>query len=218
MRKLSLAAALAAALFAVPAAAQDQSGAPTPGAPAPGEPTAPDGSKAFGFEPYFGVLGGYESFDNQRNSAGIPVALNANGSRRRGRLDGELVEGVVGANIPLGPVFVGGEGTVAKGVNGNIDWEYGAFGRAGIRAGESGLFYGKAGYKWVNFDHYIGGSKAGTNHDYHGWEYGIGFEAGPKDIGLGGLTGRAGVRIRGEVSTFENFKSVRPMLGLVTHF
>lgn len=224
MRKLSLAAAIAAAIVAVPAVAQDTT-APSdpstqtsPGTPAPGEPTAPDGSRAFGFEPYFGILGAYENFDNQRTSAGIPVAQNVNGSRRDYHLAGGLVQGVVGANLPLGPLFVGGEGMVAKGLTGNIDWEYGAAARGGVRVGDSGMFYGKAGYKWINFDHFASTTIANTKHDYHGWEYGIGFEAGPKDIGLGGLTGRAGLRLRGEVSTFQNFKSIRPMLGVVTHF
>lgn len=215
MRKFTLAALAASAFLAVPAAAQAQDATTDATTTA----TAPDGSRFFGFEPYFGVLGGYERFDNEATAAGIPRAFNTNGTVRSNyELAGGLVEGVVGANLPLGPVFVGAEGAVAKGFTGNIDWEYGAYGRAGFRAGDSGLFYGKAGYKWVNFDHLAGGSKVGTNHDYHGWEYGIGFEAGPKDIGLGGLTGNAGVRIRGEVSTFQDFHSIRPMLGIITHF
>ena len=56
----------------------------------------------------------------------------------RGRLDGSLVQGIVGFNVPLGPVFVGAEGNVAKGISGDIDWQYGGTGRAGVRAGDSG--------------------------------------------------------------------------------
>jgi len=219
MRKLTLAALFATAALSLPAAAQAQD-ADTYGTTATDAPTAPDGSNAFGFVPYFGVMGGYERFDNERNAAGIPQARNTNGSVRNNyELAGGIVEGVVGANVPLGPVFVGAEGSVAKGFTGNIDWEYGAAGRAGFRAGDSGLFYGKVGYKWINFDHFSSTTpNAVTNHDYHGWEYGIGFEAGPKDIGLGGLTNRAGLRLRGEVSTFQDFHSIRPMLGIITHF
>jgi outer membrane immunogenic protein len=228
MRKLTLAALFASACLAVPAAAQAQdatsdTSATTTTATTTTDTTdgatAPDGSRFFGFEPYVGVMGGYERFDNQANKTGIPRARNANGTIRNNyELAGGLVQGVVGANLPLGPVFVGAEGSVAKGFTGNIDWEYGAAVRGGFRAGDSGLFYAKLGYKWINFDHFSSNSTANTSHDYHGWEPGIGFEAGPKDIGLGGLTGRAGVRIRGEVSTFENFRSVRPMLGVITHF
>jgi outer membrane immunogenic protein len=219
MRKLTLAALAASALVALPAVAQAQDASTDTTTTTTA--TAPDGSRPFGLEPYVGVMGGYERFDNEFSSAGIPRALNSNGSIRNNyELAGGIVEGVVGANIPLGPVFIGAEGSVAKGFTGNIDWEYGAAGRAGFRAGDSGLFYGKMGYKWINFDHFSSRSTLGanTNHDYHGWEYGIGFEAGPKDIGLGGLTGRAGVRLRGEVSTFQNFHSIRPTLGIVTHF
>jgi outer membrane immunogenic protein len=213
MRTLTLAAALAAALVAVPAVAQDtqtttDTSAPTADA-APGEPAAPDGSKAFGIEPYFGVLGGWEGFDRNPGH-GIPATSINTGGRK---LQGALVEGVIGANVPLGPVFIGAEGNVAKGVDGAIDWEYGAAGRFGLRAGDSGLFYGKVGYKWVNFDRFGNNSR-----DFGGVQYGIGFEAGPKDIGLKGITGNAGVRIRGEVSTYGKGDSFKPMLGLVTHF
>jgi len=219
MRKLTFAALAATALVALPAVVQAQDASTDTMTTTTDAPTAPDGSNAFGFVPYFGVMGGYERFDNEYSAAGIPRARNTNGSIRNNyELAGGVVEGVVGANVPLGPVFIGAEGTVAKGFTGNIDWEYGAYGRAGFRAGDSGLFYGKLGYKWINFDHFSGNSNANTNHDYHGWDYGIGFEAGPKDIGLGGLTNRAGVRLRGEVTTFQNFHSIRPMLGIITHF
>ena len=39
-----------------------------------------------------------------------------------------------------------------------------------------------------------------------------------EEIGLKGITGNAGFRIRGEVSTFGDAKSFRPSLGIVTHF
>lgn len=202
MRTFTLAAAAAAALFvSAPAFAQDTADAPI------GEPAAPDGSRAFGIEPYVGVMGGYEWFDNQATAAGIPQPLG------RGNYDGSLVEGVVGVNVPLGPVFVGAEGNVSKGVSGDIDWQYGAAGRFGVRTGESGLFYGKVGYQWVNF-----AALGDDSRDYHEMTYGIGAEVGPKDIGLGGITGASGVRLRVEANTFGSFKSFRPMAGLIAHF
>ncbi|CAN5429642.1 hypothetical protein BH10PSE15_BH10PSE15_10940 [soil metagenome] len=215
MLKLKLAAAALGVLVAVPAIAQDAPAA----TPAESTPTAPDGSKAFGIEPYVGVMGGWEQFDNEPNH-GIPQALNANGSLRNNyRLAGALVQGVAGINVPLGPVFVGVEGNVAKGVSGNIDWEYGGAGRFGVRAGDSGMFYGKVGYQWINFDHYatyVSGNARDKSHD--GITYGIGTEFGPKDIGLKGITGNAGFRIRAEVNTFGDFHSFRPMMGVITHF
>ena len=202
MRIFFLVAASAVAFAAAPALAQD-----SPGAPAAGEATSPDGSKAFGIDPYVAVLGGWEGFDNKAR-AGIP---HQNG------LEGSEVTGIVGVNVPLGPVFVGAEGNAAKGVSGAIDWEYGVAGRAGLRVGDSGLFYGKVGYEWVNFDHFRSPT-ANTKRDYHDITYGAGVEVGPKDIGLGGLTGRAGVRLRLEVSTFGQADSFRPAAGLVFHF
>lgn len=219
MRNIIAVAAAAAALpFAVPAFAQDMgtTGAGTSdtsgtmASPAPAQdsstPRAPDGSRAFGIEPYVGVLGGWERFDRQPN-AGIPIPP------RGYRLDGALVQGVAGVNVPLGPVFVGAEGNVAKGVSGDIDWEYGAAGRFGLRAGDSGLIYGKVGYQWVNFD-----KVPNANRDYHAVTYGLGVEVGPKDIGLGGITGRSGLRLRLEMNTFNDAKSFRPMAGVIAHF
>jgi outer membrane immunogenic protein len=210
MRTIIAVAAVAAALpIAVPAFAQDTttgSGTATTTAAQDDAPRAPDGTRAFGIEPYVGVLGGWERFDRQPN-AGIPVLPN------KYRLDGAMVQAVAGVNVPLGPVFVGAEGNVAKGVSGDIDWEYGAAGRFGLRAGESGLIYGKVGYQWVNFD------KVPTaNRDYHAVTYGLGVEVGPKDIGLGGVTGNSGVRLRLEMNTFNDAKSFRPMAGVIAHF
>lgn len=172
-----------------------------------GTATAPDGTAAFGIDPYVAVLGGWEQFD-RRVGNGIPdTPINGN------KLDGSLVQGIVGVNVPLGPVFVGVEGNAAKGVSGDIDWQYGAAGRFGFRAGESGLFFGKVGYQWVNF------ARFGTDsRDYGAITYGIGAEVGPKDIGLGGITGNAGVRFRVEMSTFGSADSFRPMAGAVFHF
>ena len=212
MRTLILVAAAAAAIVSAPAFAQDaapvdtQDTAPAPmqdNAPA----TAPDGSRAFGIDPYVAVMGGWEGFDRQVGH-GVPFTpLNGH------KLQGALVEGIVGVNIPLGPVFVGAEGNATKGVDGAIDWEYGAAGRFGVRAGDSGLFYGKVGYQWVNFARY-----GNNSPDFGAITYGIGAEIGPKDIGLGGITGRSGIRLRTEVSTYGSAKSFRPMAGLVAHF
>ena len=199
MRKFLVLAAVAAAALPTVAFAQDTDTATTT------EATAPDGTPAFGIEPYFGIMGGYERFDDEANKAGIPVVARD--------LDGSLVQGVLGVNLPLGPVFVGVEGNVAKGVKGAIDWEYGAAGRFGVRAGESGLIYGKVGYQWVNFDRFGNDSR-----DYHDVTYGVGVEVGPKDIGLGGITGNSGVRLRLEANTFGDFHSFRPMAGVIAHF
>ena len=161
---------------------------------------APDGTDAFGLEPYVGVLGGYHNFDMR--SKDFPALPG------RGRMDGALVGGVAGVNIPLGPVFIGGEGNAAKGFN-DIDWEYGARGRLGLRAGESGMIFASAGYQWVN------GKRGFANRS--DWIYGVGFEVGPKDIGLAGLTGNSGVRLRLQMETYD-FDSLRPMGGVVFHF
>jgi len=204
MRKLVLAAVAASAAFvATPSLAQDATATDTSAPVDSSTAQAPDGSKAFGFEPYVAVRGGWEEFQSDA-VAGAPV---------RNKLNGSLVEGLVGANVPLGAFFVGAEGNVAKGISGDIDWQYGAAGRFGLRAGESGLIYGKVGYQWVNFD-----KRVNTDRDFHDVTYGIGFEVGPKEIGLGGLTGNSGIRLRGEVSTFGWTNSFRPTLGIVAHF
>ena len=205
MRMFALAAMLPF-FVAAPALAQDAP-APEPYSPPATEAAAPDGSRAFGLEPYFGVLGGWEEFDSERNRADIPSGFRDN------KLNGSLVQGVVGVNLPLGPVFVGAEGEAAKGISGDIDWQYGAAGRFGFRAGESGLIYGRVGYRWVNFE-----KRVPSNRDFHDITYGAGFEVGPKSIGLGGITGESGFRLRGEVTTFGNAHSFRPMLGIITHF
>ncbi|WP_439534069.1 outer membrane protein [Polymorphobacter sp.] len=173
----------------------------TPAAAQDTGPSAPDGTRAFGIEPYIGVLGGYHSFD-RRSEFGV--------SPSDGRMNGWLVSGIAGLNIPLGPVFIGAEGNATKGF-GDIDWEYGARGRAGFRAGESGLIFVSGGYQWVNGK---GNRGFGDSSD---WIYGVGVEVGPSDIGMGGVTGQSGPRLRLQVETY-NFDSLRPMAGVVFHF
>ncbi len=187
MKNKIVAAAFAACVISSPALAQEE---------------APDGTPAFGVEPYIAVMGGVHNFDDETSESGIPP------SNYRSR----IIEGLVGVNVPLGAFFVGAEGSIVKGIDGDEDWEYGAAGRAGVRVGDSGMFYGKVGYQWVNFDT----GKDAPDDD--AMMYGIGFEVGPKDIGLGGVTGNAGIRLRGEVQTYDDFTSLRPTLGVVTHF
>lgn len=162
--------------------------------------TSADGTPAFGIEPYFGILGGYHLFDRPSPIDGV----------RQRRLDGALIEGVIGVNIPVGPVFVGVEGHGARGF-GDLRWEYGVRGRAGFRAGESGLVYASAGYTWTDVLNRRGFP------DREGWMWGIGAEFGPNDVGLGGVTGRAGPRFRISVETAD-FNSIRPMAGVIFHF
>ena len=186
--KSLIAAALVA--LALPAAAHAQDASAV---------TAPDGTRAFGIEPYVGVLGGYASYDRDSKFGVSPTD---------GRLNGYLAGGVAGINLPLGPVFVGVEGNAAKGFD-DIDWEYGAKGRAGVRAGNSGMIFVSAGYEWVN---------ARSSHgfdDHHGWTYGAGLEVGPKDLGMTG--NNSGLRLRLEADTAGNFRSIQPMAGVVFH-
>src|SRR3546814_9045960 len=70
------------------------------------ETTAPDGTEAFGIEPYVGVLGGYHSFDRDSEFGTVPG---------RSRFDGAVISGIAGVNVPLGPVVIGAEGNVGKG-------------------------------------------------------------------------------------------------------
>jgi opacity protein-like surface antigen len=201
MKKLALLAAACVSL--VPAAAFAQDSAPPPPAAAPDDsgPKSPDGSKAFGIEPYVGVLGGYESFDRRSD-------LGTHGSY--GRANGGLISGVIGVNVPLGPAFVGVEGNGTKGF-GDLDWEYGVKGRVGARVGDSGLLFVSGGYEWVDTHNYRGYPNSKN------WVYGLGVELGPKDIGLKGATGRAGPRLRLQVDTYD-FHSIRPMGGVIFHF
>ena len=209
MKLLTFLLTAAAALAATPALAQD-AGAPAPSStPArdAGVPAAPDGTAAFGIEPYVAIMGGYEDFDSDNRGV---LTTNCNG--RSGCPDGGFVEGILGVNIPVGPVFIGAEGSIAKGFKG-IDYEYAAWGRAGFRAGDTGLIYGKVGYQWVHTN------ENGRKLSDREISYGLGVEVGPKSIGLGGLTpgSLAGARLRLDLSTL-NFKNIRPAAGVVFHF
>ena len=139
MRKLIV--AVAALALAAPVLAQDTMTNPAVPAAVPADtaPAAPDGSRFFGFEPYVGILGGYDSFDDRAEFNSFPTNK---------RLQGAQIEGVLGANLPIGPVFIGVEGFGGKGF-GPIDWEYGARARAGLRIGDSGLIYGSFGRTWI---------------------------------------------------------------------
>lgn len=194
MNKLLLSVAAVAALLPVAAQAQDTT-TTTVGT----ETTAIDGTRAFGIEPYVGVFGGYHDFDR-----GTDGPLQAGNSA-----NGALVGGYGGVNIPLGAFVVGAEGSIAKGFN-DIDYEYGVTGHAGVRIGDSGMFFGRAGYHWVN-------AKNGFANDKNEI-YGFGVEVGPKDIGLGGLTGNSGVRLRLAIDTYDDFQSIRPTVGATFHF
>jgi len=194
-----------ALMLASAAGAQTAGQMPMDAAPATTQaddgPTSPDGSPAFGIEPYFGVVGGYNLYDRP---------LGAVGSDRATRFDGALVGGLAGINIPLGPVFVGVEGHGARGF-GDIAWEYGVRGRGGFRAGDSGLFFASAGYTWTE-------ARGGRGFaDRKDWVYGIGAEFGPRDIGLGGVTSRSGPRFRIGVETAD-FDNIRPTAGVIFHF
>jgi opacity protein-like surface antigen len=183
MEKIFAAALLAAAL---PAAALAQE-------------ASPDGSPAFGIEPYVGVLGGYHGFDRDSEFGSAPG---------RYKMNGPLVSGIAGVNVPLGAVFVGVEGNATKGFS-DIDWEYGVKGRAGFRAGQSGMLYLSAGYQWVN------GRRNFSNQK--DWMWGGGVEIGPADVGLSGVSLPAGARLRLQIDTYD-FDSLRPMAGVVFHF
>jgi len=184
MKKFLFAAALAAA---IPSAAFAQ------------EEAAPDGTPAFGIEPYVGILGGYHTFDRGSEFGSVPGETVMNGG---------LISGIAGINVPLGPVFVGVEGNATKGFA-DIDWEYGVKGRFGARAGDSGMIFASAGYQWVN------GKQGWPNRK--DWMYGVGVEVGPKDIGLGGITGNSGIRLRFQTETYD-FDSFRPTAGVIFHF
>ena len=183
MLKIVIAAALGAAALAVPALAQD---------------TAPDGTRAYGLSPYFGIGGAYQDFDTDNKSD-----FTQHGSARAPAIDA-----FAGVDVLLGPVLVGAEAQGSKGFQ-DIDWEYGAMGRVGIRAGDSGLFFARAGYRWIE-------GRRGFGKD-HNEVYGLGVEVGPKNIGLGGVAGKSGARLRLAVDTYD-LTSIRPSAAVVFHF
>ena len=70
-----------------------------------------------------------------------------------------------------------------------------------------------------NFDDdFVDTDDGPSSRDRDGVFYGIGAEVGPKDIGLGGITGNSGVRLRFGVDTFKDFESFRPNAALVFQF
>jgi outer membrane immunogenic protein len=154
-------------------------------------------------EPYVGVMGGIHDFDREGNKAGIPPV----------GYDGRLVEGVAGVNVNVaGPIVLGVEGNATKGVSGDIDWEYGAAGRVGVKAGKDSMLFGKVGYQWINFD------ALGTDsRDYHGTTYGAGVEVSPVDLGLA-KGDSSNIRLRLQADTFGHGNSIRPMAGVVAKF
>ena len=201
MRKFTIGAAIGA--FAVlPAAASAQ------------DNTAPDGSNAFGFEPYLAVGGGYEVFDRREEIDRLDIDDTT---------EGALITGTVGFNVPLDVVFVGAEGFGSYGFS-DFDWQYGAAGRFGVRVGESGMFFGRVGYKWIEGennnadDDFIDTEDGPSRRDRDGVFYGIGAEVGPQDIGLDGITGNAGFRLRFGVDTYKDFESFAPNAAVVFQF
>jgi outer membrane immunogenic protein len=186
MKYIPLTAALVAASLAMPALAQDEA------------------SSAPRLEPYVGVMGGMHLFDNEQYKGAPPAGYK-----------GWLVEGVAGLNYNLGPVVVGVEGSVAKGVDKDIDWEYGAAGRIGLKAGKDSMFFAKVGYQWTQFN-----DKAipavPTDEKFDGVTYGFGAEVSLAD--LGSSAERSNVRLRAQVDTRGDFHSVRPMAGVVMKF
>jgi outer membrane immunogenic protein len=154
------------------------------------------------FEPYVGIMGGVHDFDSETGKEGIPPV----------GYKGRMVEGVAGVNANVaGPIVLGVEGTASKGVSGDIDWEYGVAGRAGVKAGKDSLIFGKVGYKWVNFD-----ALGPDSRDYHGTTYGAGAEVSLAD--LGSSAQNSNIRLRVQADTMGNFRSIRPMAGVVAKF
>jgi len=180
--------ALAVALAtgsAIPAMAQDNAGS------------------SGGFEPYVGVLGGLHDFDNEQYKGSPPSGYR-----------GWVLEGVAGANYDFGGFFVGAEGSLAKGIDKDIDWEYGVAGRAGIKAGKDSLFFAKVGYQWTQFAD--SARPPVSDHAFDGMTYGFGTEVSLAD--LGSAKDSSNVRLRAQVDTRGNFHSFRPMVGVVAKF
>jgi len=161
-----------------------------------------DGTTARRIEPYVALSAGYEWWDRSPTVSGIPPYGE--------RFDGTILKGAAGVNVPLGLVFVGAEGNVAKGWQ-DIDWEYGGALRLGIRPGGNGMIYARGGYQWVTFKRNV----PDTSRAYHDWTFGLGFEIGPKNWSAGKL---GGLRLRSEINSFGKFHSFQPTVGLVLAF
>ncbi len=184
MNKLLFAAVAAASFLPAAAMAQDDAGS------------------ARRIEPYVGVMGGIDNYDSETGKEGIPPV----GYKSR------IAEGVAGVNYNVaGPVVVGVEGTVSKGISGDVDWEYGVAGRAGVKAGKDSLIFGKVGYRWVNFD-----ALGSDSPDFHGTTYGAGVELSAADMGSSAAS--SPIRLRVQADTLGNFRSIRPMAGVVAKF
>lgn len=165
---------------------------------------AQDSGSAGGLQPYVGVMGGLHDFDNDQYQGGPPSGYR-----------GWLAEGVAGLNYDLGRVVVGAEGSLAKGVDKDIDWEYGAAGRIGLKAGKDSMFFGKVGYQWTQF-HDSARPVVPTDRHYHGMTYGLGVELSTAD--LGSTAASSNLRLRAQVDTRGDFHSFRPMVGVVAKF
>ncbi len=157
---------------------------------------AQDDDEANRLEPYVALMGARHEFDSEPNDAGVPAYGPAGG----------IAELVGGVNLPLGSrFFVGAEGSVGKGVRGDIDWEYAGATRIGVRMRDSGMFYAKVGHRWMTLD------QDPLNRTYKDMVYGAGFE-----LTTGGRA--SPLRLRGEIETFGNFNSIRPSFGVVARF
>ena len=170
-------------------------------APALAQDDAASGGR---LEPYVGVMAGLHDFDNDQYKGSPPSGYR-----------GWLAEGVAGLNYDLGPVIIGAEGSVAKGFDKDIDWEYGAAGRLGVKAGKDSMFFAKVGYQWTQFDD-SARPLADTDRHYHGVTYGGGVELSLADMGSTAET--SNIRLRAQVDTRGNFNSFRPMAGIVAKF
>ncbi|BAV65091.1 outer membrane protein [Sphingobium cloacae] len=184
MNKLLFAAAAAASFLPAAAMAQDDAGSNRR------------------IEPYVGVMGGVDNYDSETGKEGIPPV----------GYKGRIAEGVAGVNYNVaGPLVLGVEGTVSKGISGDVDWEYGVAGRAGVKAGKDSLIFGKVGYRWVNFD-----ALGPDSPDFHGTSYGAGVELSAADLGSSAAS--SPIRLRFQADTLGNFRSIRPMAGVVAKF
>jgi outer membrane immunogenic protein len=73
------------------------------------------------------------------------------------------------------------------------------------------MFFSKAGYRWVNLD--AGRERQGSD----GTVYGFGAELSPVDFGMA-EGDNSNIRLRLGFDTMGNFRSIRPMAGLVAKF
>lgn len=160
--------------------------------------------EARGLQPYVGVMGGLHDFDNDQYNGSPPSGYR-----------GWVIEGVAGLNYDLGPIVIGAEGSVAKGVSRDIDWEYGAAGRLGLKAGKDSMFFAKVGYQWTKFDGDVF-PPVNTDRHYDGTTYGMGVELSTADLSSTAET--SNLRLRAQVDTRGDFHSFRPMVGVIAKF